>query len=371
MRTPALGTGSLGVLALASLVALSGCPESPGFASPLDQFAGTPFSQADVSGDWRYAAIFHGAGVAAGTSRGWERGTLRVGTSGAVTALSALASDGSGFSSAPSPWTVDKDGFVTAPAGSYVGFNLKVNARRTMAAATGTTAGTSAALWILLRASPATSFSNTDLAGTTWSYHRLTTGATPSWEHGVASADAARVLSFTALVAQGGPQPERPSAGVWSVDASGAVTLDADPTWLGQLSADKDLLVATRTAGSGLFALEVYVRRGQSYVLEDLVGRSSSHSIVAGPGGAAGWSVGVYTVDGTGQLTWVSSLTNAGQTSLPQPSSVGLALAPDGTVTSPPIPTLHSTVLCSKDGSVRTSTSTGGVTYSSLAINVR
>jgi hypothetical protein len=357
-------------LLLASVAALAGCPESPGYAS-LDGFAGAPFAQADLAGDWRYAAVFHGPSVASGATRGWERGTLRIGASGAVSAVSAQASDGGASSSAPSPWTLDRDGFGTAPAGSYVGFNLKLNAKRTMAAATGTTAGSSAALWILLRADPGGSSFGADLAGTSWSYHRLTTGAAPAWEHGIATVDAARVLGYAARMAQAGPQPDRPSVGTVTADATGLVTLGGDATWQGILSADGNLLVATSTGGASQFALEIWVRSGQRYAVGDLEGRSSSHALVAGTSGLAGWSTGVFAVDASGRLTWLSSMTNAGQTSLPDPASVQLVLAPDGTVTIAEFPTAHSTVLCSKDGSVRTQTSVGAVSYASLGVNLR
>jgi hypothetical protein len=360
------------VLLAAVLPALGACPQSPGLAPYPTTFAGAPFSQADLVGDWDYVAIFHGSTVAAGTSRGWERGTLRVGAGGDVTVLSALASDGLTNSTVPTQWTIDADGFVTAPPGTEVGFDLKLNAARTLAAATGSAGPVTvpvAAFWIFHRvASP----SSSDLAGSTWTYHRLTTGSSPSWEHGLATFDSARVLSYTGRVAsQGGTQQNQPSVGTAALDGSGRVTLDSDTSFGGSLSADRNLLVATRTPlGSGpQFALEVYVRLGQTFTWADLTGRVSSHTIVAGPSGASGWSHGVSTVSETGHQTFESSLTNAGQTTLPAPAD--LSLAPDGTVTVPLLPTIHGTELYSKDGSVKTSTTGTGIVYASFGMNLR
>jgi hypothetical protein len=354
-------------------VALGACPQSPGLAPYPTGFAGAPFSQADLVGDWRYAAIFHGPGVAAGTSRGWERGTLRVGTLGDVTVLSMAASDQSTGSSAPTPWTIDANGFVTTPPSTYVGFNLKLGAKRQLAAATGTTGGSAAALWIVHRVSAATSFAGADLSGSTWAYHRLTTGASPSWEHGIATFDAALVLSITDRVVQDGVQPDPALTGAAAVDAGGGVTIDGDPTWRGSLSADKSLLVATRTPAGGTprYSLEIYVRKGQTFALADVEARVASHAIVAGPGGAAGWSWGVYTSSATGHSEYESVLSNAGQTTLPAPTD--FVLAPDGTVTVLGMPTVHATELWSKDGVVRTAT-TGpapGIVYSQFNLNLR
>jgi hypothetical protein len=358
-------------LLLSSLaMALAACPQSPGLAPYPTGFAGAPFSQADLAGNWVYAAIFHGPGVSAGTSRGWERGTLYVDPGGVVNVLSSLASDGTTVSTAPSPWTIDANGFVTTPPGHYVGFNLKLGAARHLAAATGTGGGGAAALWILQRLDGSISFSGADLAGSTWAYHRLTTGTAPAWEHGLATFDTNLGLSITDRVVQDGTVLDAPT-GTATVETNGKVTLSGDATWFGWLSADKHLLVATRSPiGAGpRYAIEVYVRRGQTFTLADLEARVASHAIVAAPGGAAGWSCGVYTSSATGHVEFESALSNAGQTTLPAPADV--ALAPDGTATVLGQPTVHATELWSKDGAVRTATTGAGVVYAMFNFNLR
>jgi hypothetical protein len=349
-------------------LALAACPQSPGLAPYPTTFEGAPFSQGDVAGNWVYAAIFHGPGVSAGTTRGWERGTLYVDPSGVVSVLSSLASDGTTASTAPSPWTIDANGFVTTPPGHYVGFNLKLGANRQLAAATGTGSSGAVALWILHRYDGSIGFSGADLAGSTWAYHSLMTGTAPAWEHGLATFDADLVLSITDRVTQAGLLP---LAGTATVETNGKVTLSGDPTWFGWLSADKHLLVATRSPlGAGpTYSLEVYVRRGQTFALADLQARVSTHAIVAGPGGAAGWSYGVFTSNATCHQEFESMLTNAGQTTLPVPGDC--VMTPDGTVTAPALTTVHATELWSKDGSVRTATTDSGIVYSTFGINLR
>jgi hypothetical protein len=373
MRLPASTRAAIALrLVLPSLAtALAACPQSPGLAPYPTGFAGAPFSQADLAGNWTYAAIFHGPGVSAGTSRGWERGTLYVEPSGVVTVFSSIASDGTTWSTAPSPLTIDANGFVTTPPGHYVGFNLKLGAKRQLAAATGTGGGGlgTVALWILQRLDGSISFSGADLAGSTWAYHRLTTGTAPAWEHGLATFDAALVLSITDRVVQDAGALDAP-AGTATVETNGKVTLSGDATWFGWLSADKHLLVATRSpVGAGpRYAIEVYVRRGQTFTLADVESRVASHAILAGPGGAAGWSWGVYT-SSAGHSEYESLLTNAGQTTLPPPSD--FLLTPDGTVTIPGSPTVHATELWSKDGVVRTATTNTGIVDSQFNLNLR
>jgi hypothetical protein len=362
-------------LLAAQAAVLTACPASPGLV-PLPaptSFAGSPFAQLALAGSWRYAAIFHGPDVAAGTSRGWEQGLLSIAPDGGVTAVSALASDGATTSTAPTPWILDADGFATVPGliSTYAGFHLKLDVTRTLAAATGTYAATSAALWILQRVDTTASFGHADVASSSWAYHRLTTGDSPSWEHGLATVDADGVLSFSARSASGGDQADRPSVGRLAVDPGGSLTLDADPSWLGVLGTDRNLLVATHTVSSSpaRFALEVYVRTGQAFTQADLTRRGATHGIVAGTGGASGWAQGVYTVDATGHQEWVSRTTNAGQTAIPPPTTV--VLAPDGTLTSPDDATTHATELFSKNGAVRTSTVPGSTAFASLGINLK
>jgi hypothetical protein len=354
--------------------ALAACPTSPGTVPlpPPTSFAKSPFAQQDLAGYWRYAAIFHGPDVAAGTSRGWEQGLLSIAPDGSVTAVSALASDGAMTSTAPTPWILDAEGFVTVsvPTSMYAGFHLKLNATRTLAAATGTYIPNSAALWIVERVDAAATFTAADVAASGWAYHRLNTGDSPSWEHGLATVDAEGVLSFTARATSAGSQPDQPSVGRLAMASSGALTLDADPTWLGVLTPDKDLLVATRTVSGSppRFALEVYVRTGQTFTQADLVGRGASHGIAAGTGGIHGWAQGVYTVDAAGHQDWVSMTTSVGQTALPQSTTV--VIAADGTVTSPGDATTYATELFSKGGAVRTSTVQGSPD-ASLGINLK
>jgi hypothetical protein len=368
-------TASVRMLLPSLAMLLTACPASPGFVPLLPsgspEFAARPFSQADLVGDWRYSAIFHGASVANGTSPGWERGTLHVASDGAVTVLSALDSAGNHPLFPPTPWSIDSDGFVTAGPSGYVAFHAKLNAARTLAAASGSKAGNTAALWILQKVSPGATFTNADVASGAWAYHELTTGATPSWEHGLASTDANGVLSLRDRVAQAGPQLDEPSLATLSVDANGMATIDNDPTWSGALSADRMLLVVTRTVSDVTheFALDVLVRPGQTFAQADLAGRYATHSLVAGPSGAAGWMQGVFWIDAGGDTTWVSSTTNAGSTNLPSPAT--LVLAPDGTVTTPSNETLHATLAPSKDGMVRTSTVTTPVVYSGMAVSLK
>jgi hypothetical protein len=359
----------LRALLLALAVVLAACPQSPGMAPvPEAGFLGAPFSQADLVGQWRYAAILHGSGVASGTMRGWERGWLQFDADGAVTVLASAASDGHGPLAPQGVWRVDADGFVTATSSDWAGFRVKLGASRTLAAGIGTADGWASALWVMERVSMAPAFSESDLAGSDWHYHRIVTGAAPAWEHGMAHVDGALGLSFTARVTAAGAQPEQTSVGTLTVDPGGGVALGSDPTWAGVLSIDKKVLVITRTVVPGSqFALEIWSRSGLTLSAPELAGVHASSVIVAGPAGAWGWSQGTFRVDDAGtRLTWLTSLTNAGSTTLATPAT--LVVAQDGTITTVESTTFHANVLFSKEGTTRTATAG---TYASFGVNFR
>ena len=331
------------------------------------------FAQSDLTGDWQYAAILHGPAVAAGTASGWERGRLRVSETGAVTVLSSLDSAGGHPASVASQWTIDSSGAFTGPAGSFTGFQGNLSSGRAFAVATATRLSGGTSLWVFQKSVAGTSFGAGDVASKSWRYHEVSTGSRQSWEHGDGTTDSSGWLSLARRVSRDGPESDLPSFTRMSVAPDGVVTVDADDSWSGTLSADKSVLIATHTPNAVMheYALNVILRSGAAFAQGDLAGRWSFQNLVASANGAAGWSRAVLDVDRSGGMTFVWFLTNAGGTSIPAPNVASLAT--DGTLTrtTPVSPYWHGTMAGSKDFLVRTDTTSTGIDYASLAFWVK
>jgi hypothetical protein len=361
---------SIGVIAAAAILA-SSCG-----GSSQDSTSKT-FTQSDLVGDWHYAAVFHGASVALGTASGWERGTVRVSETGTITVVSSVDSAGSHQGSVPSPWTIDSLGSFTAPAGSLTGFQGTLTTGRAFAVANGTRASDvppgDTSLWVFQKVVPGTSFGAGDVASKTWRYHEVSTGSRQSWEHGDATSDATGLLSLSGRVSRDGPESDLVSFARMTVAGDGSVTVDTDESWSGTLSGDKSVLVATHSSNAATheYALNVILGTGASFAQGDLAGRWRFHNVVASANGAAGWSRAVLDVDGSGEVTFFSFLSNAGVTTIPSPNA--MALAHDGTLTrtAPVSPDFHGTMAASKDFLVRTDTTSTGIVYASLAFWLR
>lgn len=357
--TPMRPGGSMRA-ALAAVLLLSACSGG----SPDVPDAG-PFTQKDLEGSWRFANVYHDASVSDGGPPGWLRGTVEIDASGGL-AFAGEDSAGRAVSGPGSSLHVDAEGFLTASDPATLAG--RVNKARNFLVATATENGTPSIRFALKTVS-GTTWSGADLASRRFSYHYLATGSDPSWEHGVASIDGNGALTLTERVAGAGPQPDL-AAGTLTVAGEGIVTLSGDATWKGHLSADKSVLVATKTRddpGHG-YAVIVLTRLGQSYLQADLAGAYGFYRLVASRDGG-GWASGRMTIDASGTATMTSFTTNTGPQPLPGVQVV--TLQADGLIRNPSSATYHSVMGFNKDLTVRTETTGPGGSYAMLSVSVK
>lgn len=345
---------------LAAAFLLCACSGSSGVP---DQ---APFTQKDLEGSWHVVTVLHSPSVMDGSTAGWVRGAMTCDAAGAMTFggwdSAGQPSAGGGYS-----LHIDTDGFLSATEPpSLAG---RMNRSRNFLVATATD-GDASSIRFALKSVPGVTWSTADVASRRFAYHLLSTGNDPSWEHGVASIDANGGMFLTERVATAGAQPDL-AVGTLGVASDGIVTLSGDPTWTGYLSADKTVLVATKTRDSAAhsYAVIVLTRLGQSYAQADLAGTYGFYRLVASEAGG-GWAFGNMGIDASGTATMTSFTTNVGPQPVPGPQVV--TLAADGVIHNPASATYHSVMGFEKDLTVRTETTGPAATpYAMLSISVK
>jgi hypothetical protein len=312
------------LLAAALLAACSGSTEP---APP------PAFSTAALAGQWRVAIVLDGVSVAAGNTIGWRRGDATIDAAGAVTFTSTLDSTGGTTPPPPATLSVDGDGVVTGTLASVTAFRGQLSRGKDLLIATSSQGGPSVGLRVWQKVPAGTTWSQADLAGE-WSYHEVFTGGGDGWEHGVASVNALGGLSLSNRIGMGGPLPDVPGLGTLSIDASGRVTLDANPSWGAFMSPDKSRLVAVQTIDpvNHVYGLNVIVRTGRTFVPADLPGTWAFRLLDSSPSGGT-WARGHVTIAAGGATHVTDQVDSTGDTSVPAPFTFDLSGG--GAITSP------------------------------------
>lgn len=243
-------------------------------------------------------------------------------------------------------------------------------------------------LVILQKQISGVTFAQTDLAGV-WDLHRIQAGRTTSvdpasgapltwsnsWAHSVETWDGAGVNETITnfLDSNGVTVPGAPFT--LTVASDGTITHTTDPSFHGTMSASKDLIVMTRTAGNGIDPrMLVLLKRnpGITYAQSDLAGMWHSHRIQAGRTTvdiATGlpisttnrWSHGIERWDATGNTnTPISTLESTGST-VGGTTPWNFVVALDGTITNTADASFHGTMSISKDLIVMTRNAGNGI----------
>jgi hypothetical protein len=105
---------------------------------------------------------------------------------------------------------------------------------------------------------PAGSYPLADLAGS-YSFHALTSGASPLWAYGTEAFGPSGLAGFSAYRDSGGSSA-LPGSLALLMDSQGMLTQAGDPTFNGQFSYFKDMIVATRTEVGGGSSLSIALR---------------------------------------------------------------------------------------------------------------
>jgi len=152
-----------------------------------------------------------------------------------------------------------------------------------------------------------------DLSGT-WNFHTLSSGSTNSWRHGIEQIDTSGNVTRVSTITSDGSNTLGSNYSL-NIDSTGIVTRPDIATYHGSMSADKSLMINTRSKESGTtFRVKILQKHGATFNTADLQGTWKYHNLVTGID--ASWERGVDTIDANGVVTRVSRINNQGDTAL-------------------------------------------------------
>lgn len=329
------------------------------------------FAQADLDGSW-YITVFR-AGVGNPPSQyGWLRMKVTLDVDGNATIDAYEQSDGdTDIPPGDLNFTIDADGIVTQ-AGDFGGLTSHnvMSSNKTLIVGTNTVSDTVQEIRIFQKADDSVTFSNADLAGQSFVFHQLASGAEPGWVHGAGSINTDRQVTITSITDSSGPG-DLPAANydTLSIDpATGVVTSSYDSSFQGVMSLDKKLIIGTTKDATGSFQLRIVQNSGQTFTMGDLEGAYNFASVF--DGASALWQYGTLMINSSGLTSFLTYLDSTGSSDLPPNYTVSMSA--DGTITSASDATVHGTMSFNKDLFVSTVTvDPGGTELYGLSLAVK
>jgi hypothetical protein len=219
-------------------------PDAGDYGLVLMVKSGGAFAQSDLQGSWSYHRLQVGA------ASGWSRGSVSIDGSGA--AIFTGASNSGEASSSTGLLEIDAAGFVSDP-GQPEGFGV-LSPDKNLLVTVGREPGGAASLTVLVRSAGA-SFSGADYQGI-WRMNWLTAGSSSNWGRTLLVLEASGAAAQRSTLLSYGSAPD--SALTLDLFSDGGVQM-ADTDFSGFLSPGKDVLVGTRTDGTG-FSLCLLVK---------------------------------------------------------------------------------------------------------------
>ena len=265
------------------------------------------YAQSDFAGTWNAQFLKVGS-----SNSGWQHATATIDSSGNLTAFSNC-NDSSGDTTCPTAntikWTINTNGVISeSGTGAGTDVHLTMASNKNFIAGTSTTSSGKYQLMVVQKAG--SSYSSSDLYGTSFVFHQLKTGSANEWEYGSGTIDSSGTLTVTSSTTPSGTTATSDSAGTVSVDSSsGVVTFSDDANFYGFLSSDKKTIVGTETNGSDYQLLIIQIT-GQTYTAGSLPDAIlNAHMLAGGATPAPLWAHWTATsIDGI--MTsgdWVSS----------------------------------------------------------------
>jgi hypothetical protein len=324
------------------------------------------FTQADLTGTWHLYAL----NTSDSDNASWWRAIFTVDSSGNVTFLSGLHSDGDTTIPAPGTvtMTINSSGVITITGSGNTGDHWTMASNKKFIAGTTTSGGGGSdknTISILQKEVPGTTYSSADVQNKSLVYHHLMVGTDKKWIYGAETTNATGTITNTSETTPSGTTSYGPTGVTLSVNSSGIVTMDGDmAAFQGFLSADKKTIVGTWRAADSYHLMIIQVT-GQTYAAGLLpAGTWVSHMLATGVG-VAFWARFTDTCTGSGVITfsdWVDS--NGG--SAPAGSHTG-SISSSGTVTVAESPSFHGQA--SDDGKFMVATQTVTTGAYSLQVN--
>jgi hypothetical protein len=272
------------------------------------------FSQTDLAGNWNVRVIL------SAPSPGWYSASIDVNTTGIVSILESGGNlpppNMSAFSvtsgTGALAGVVTETGAVSNPT-----FHGKMSSRKNLIVGI-STKGTSVALHVYVKRVPGITYGSVDLANKSFGYQRIYTGSSRFWETAAGSTDALGRITLASKKDSSGPLvPPAPNYATLSINGNGIVKIDAESTFSGVMSSDKNTVVGTSTDAAGKYSLRVIQMRGQNYATADLAGVNLAYAYHSRS--APSWARGTWSTTLSGNVT-VSNIVNSdGSTGLPSP----------------------------------------------------
>ena len=240
--------------------------------------SGITFSAADIKGTGRLVAgplayVYHQ--LSSGGLREWEYASCQVGQDQGVTYLSINAPTPRqlpGGGSKVVSLSITADGIVAetlypgvVPQPAALITEGVMSADKMTVVGTATDASGAPVLRIMQLVHPpavlltSASYTAADLAGE-YGFHALYGAAGPGWAYGEQSVDAIGTAAFSSWRDAGGTI-SLPASYTLTLDQQGALTDAADPSFHGEFSYFKDMMVSIRTDAAGAHSLGIALRR--------------------------------------------------------------------------------------------------------------
>ncbi|MRR57927.1 MAG: hypothetical protein EG824_06930 [Deltaproteobacteria bacterium] len=354
-----------------------------------------PFTQADMTGTWRFNILVSGANA------GWMRGTLTVDDTGAVTFVSFLNS--AGGTTAPAylfpllllnPTGHARDA-VNADDAKFMGV---MATRRNILVGNMSPDSGSRMIAVLQKHDAAATFSTAgDLNGfgnaaggaRRFVYSQISSGSVSEWEYAVGQLGQTPDVQYSTFSAPSSPVTPGSKATRLSVTSAGIVSEanssgSPKPTVLipaGVMSDDKTVIVATATdtSSGSKYILRIYqlinvvASDTNSLTLADLAGAYNLNQLAVGA--TPLWASSLLTLDSSGGAVFSDFLDSSGGTTPPSAMNLAIdtvpispSLAMPGILTNAADATFHGKLSYFKDMVIFTRTEPGGLYSLSIVL---
>jgi chitodextrinase len=327
------------------------------FAVPTAPASG--FSLSDLTGNWYFIRFAAGPDVTSGDEPAWMRGIATVAANGSVTVTNF--SDSLGGTTGPPAgglsMTIDSTGVVTQ-SGFYAldsGNHAVMASDKYLVVGNGSS-GNSRVMMVFVKQG-VTTFSNTDLASKTFTFHQLNSGDYNEWAYGTGSVNGSRQVTLNSITTPFGS--ETPVSGFTiSLSTAGIMTDSSSPTSQGVMTPDRRNVFVTETQSDSegtWHTFRVIQMTGQTFSLSDMAGVLRSHALVSSPTNPY-WEYETLYINSSGSVFNINDTDSNGNTSYSDGMGT-LILSPTGVMTSnEPGSDFHGQVSFNKDMAVMTET---------------
>ena len=264
---------------------------------------GSNSSTTVLAGNWSFHSL------RSGTSPRWRYGSDQIDADGIATRIDITRSSTNQDVGAPYTLSIDTNNTTTRNDdatyhGTLANDDLIVNTQ---------SKSSNSAFRLQFMQKKSGAYALSDLQGD-WNFHTLSTGNTSGWTHGEEQIDGSGNVNRISIV-NNDNNAILGSNYTLSIDAQGNITRADKATYHGSISADKSLMINTRSIESATtFRIKILQKKGGSFSTADLAGTWDFHNLMTGTD--ASWVHGVDMIDSSGVVTNASRLFDDGDTSL-------------------------------------------------------